>query len=64
MGAAEVGALLGVGRQRVTQLTTSRGFPKPYATLAMGKVWRAADVRAWHEARKTVMASSLRSSRA
>lgn len=47
MGAAEIGRLLGVSRQRVQQLVNSDGFPPPVAVLDMGKVWRADDIRAW-----------------
>lgn len=47
MGAAEIGRLLGVSRQRVQQIVKTPGFPEPAAVLDMGKVWRAADVRAW-----------------
>jgi predicted DNA-binding transcriptional regulator AlpA len=46
-GAAEIGEMLGVGRQRVQQLVTRPDFPKPIDTLAMGKVWRTEDVRRW-----------------
>lgn len=47
MGAAEIGELFGVSRQRVQQLIAKPDFPKPDADLAMGKVWKAEDVRAW-----------------
>ena len=47
MGAAEIGRLLGVSRQRVQQLVKTRGFPPPAAVLDMGKVWRAEDIRTW-----------------
>lgn len=47
MGAAEIGQLLGVGRQRVQQLVRTDGFPEPAAVLGMGKVWHADDVRQW-----------------
>ena len=47
MGAAEIAALLDVSRQRVQQLISHRDFPEPYDTLAMGKVWRKADVLTW-----------------
>ncbi len=47
MGAAEIGRLLGVSRQRVQQLVKTDGFPAPVAVLDMGKVWLASDVRAW-----------------
>jgi predicted DNA-binding transcriptional regulator AlpA len=47
MGAAEIGELFGVSRQRVQQLIAKPDFPKPDADLAMGKVWKSEDVRAW-----------------
>lgn len=47
MGAAEIARLLGVSRQRVQQLVRSPGFPEPVATLDMGKVWAATDIRQW-----------------
>lgn len=46
-GVAEVAALAGVSRQRADQLTKHPKFPKPVDTLAMGPVWREADVRAF-----------------
>jgi predicted DNA-binding transcriptional regulator AlpA len=51
MGPAEIARLLGVSRQRVTQLVERPDFPKPTVSLAMGKVWLSADVRAWAKAR-------------
>lgn len=51
MAAAEIAAMLGVSRQRVQQLVATPGFPPPAATLSMGKVWHAEDVRAWAERR-------------
>lgn len=39
--------MLGVSRQRVTQIVAAPDFPEPLATLAMGKVWDAEQVRAW-----------------
>lgn len=47
MGAHEIAALLSVSRQRVQQLVTGKTFPAPLDTLAMGKVWAAADVERW-----------------
>jgi predicted DNA-binding transcriptional regulator AlpA len=37
----------GISRQRAHQITTTETFPKPVATLMLGKVWRADDVEAW-----------------
>jgi prophage regulatory protein len=47
VGAAEIGQMLGVGRQRVQQIINRRDFPKPYDELAMGKVWKRPAVEAW-----------------
>ncbi|MFE9690074.1 hypothetical protein [Micromonospora sp. NPDC005806] len=48
VGAAEIRLMLGgVSRQRVNVITNSKGFPDPYTTLIMGKVWVRADVEAW-----------------
>ena len=44
LGAAELGALLGVSRQRVGQLTAKAWFPAPAIRLAMGAVWKMADI--------------------
>jgi predicted DNA-binding transcriptional regulator AlpA len=51
MGAAEIGRLLGVSRQRVQQLVKTPGFPPPVAHLDMGKVWLSQDIAEW--ARRT-----------
>jgi prophage regulatory protein len=51
VGGAEIGRMLGVSRQRVTQLTGLPTFPAPVVVLAMGKVWRTSEVIAWAEAR-------------
>jgi predicted DNA-binding transcriptional regulator AlpA len=46
-GAHEVRVRLGgISRQRV-YLLTGRGFPKPVADLAQGKIWLADDIEAW-----------------
>jgi hypothetical protein len=47
MGAAEIGRLLGVGRQRVQQLVNAPGFAEPCHVLAMGKIWCTDAVIAW-----------------
>jgi prophage regulatory protein len=47
VGSQEIGVMLKVGRQRVQQLISRADFPEPEVTLAMGKVWRTADVEAW-----------------
>lgn len=47
LGNAELGQLLGVSRQRVSQLVSSPTFPAPYATLAMGSIWTLEAVTDW-----------------
>lgn len=50
MGTTEIAAMLGISRQRVHKLTAdaeTTKFPEPLATLSMGKVWDAADIRKW-----------------
>jgi predicted DNA-binding transcriptional regulator AlpA len=47
MGAAEAARELGVTRQRVNQLAQTEAFPKPVAVLDAGRIWLAADIRAW-----------------
>lgn len=51
LGTSEIAELLGISRQMVHRLTRRDDFPAPTAELAIGKVWRRADVEAW--ARKT-----------
>lgn len=53
---AEIARMLGVSRQRVHQMLAAGDFPEPIAELAVGRVWRRADVEAW--ARKTGRRSS------
>ncbi|MHA3700715.1 helix-turn-helix transcriptional regulator [Jatrophihabitans sp. YIM 134969] len=50
VAAAEIAAMLGVSRQRVTQLTAKPDFPAPLTTLSVGKIWSYDDVRSWAEA--------------
>lgn len=52
IGPKEVAELLGVSRQRVTQLARQPGFPKPVAVLKAGKIWDADEIRAWAEKRR------------
>ena len=51
VGAAEIGRMLGVSRQRVQQLVSGGGFPEPEAVLEMGKVWKRSDVEEWARSR-------------
>ena len=51
VGAAEIARMLGgLSRQRVQQLISRPGFPKPEVALDMGKVWKRADIVAWAKA--------------
>lgn len=46
--AQEIGTFLGVSRQRVSQLAARHhDWPAPVAELAVGRIWRADDIRAW-----------------
>ena len=47
IGPHEIAVMLGVTRQRVMQLRAREDFPKPWATLATGHIWRAEDIAAW-----------------
>jgi prophage regulatory protein len=48
VGAAEISRMLGgLSRQRVSQLTSEADFPEQLEDLAMGRIWRYADVKAW-----------------
>ena len=46
----EIADLLGVSQQRVHQLLERSDFPPPIAELAIGQVWRRADVERWARA--------------
>lgn len=47
MGSAEIARYLGISRQRVQQISHKAAFPEPCEILAMGKVWKRADVETW-----------------
>lgn len=44
LGAAELAKLLGVSRQRVTQLTAKAWFAPPVTRLSMGALWELVDI--------------------
>ena len=46
---AEMCEMLGLTRKRVAVLANAPGFPPPFATLSVGRIWRYDDVRAWAE---------------
>ena len=45
--AHEIGRMLGVSRQRVTQLAATSDFPAPVAVLSVGRIWLREDIEAW-----------------
>ncbi len=45
VGVAEIASILGVSRQRVSELRGRRGFPNPVADLASGPVWRLSSLQ-------------------
>lgn len=47
VGAQEIGAMFGVSRQRIYQITRRPDFPKPVAVLGLGSVWHTEDVERW-----------------
>jgi prophage regulatory protein len=47
VGTSEVKKMIGVGRQRVYQLTCRSDFPTPAASLDGGKVWFRSEVQEW-----------------
>ncbi|GAA1624676.1 hypothetical protein GCM10009828_060940 [Actinoplanes couchii] len=47
VGTSEIKKMLGVGRQRVYQLTCRHNFPSPAASLDCGKVWFKSEVQEW-----------------
>jgi prophage regulatory protein len=47
VAAAEIALMLGLSRQRVTQLTGKADFPRELTTLTVGKIWRYADIKEW-----------------
>lgn len=49
VGAGEIAQMLGVSRQRVNQLADSPGFPKPWRTLAQGRIWDLRAIERWAE---------------
>ncbi|WP_326559483.1 DNA-binding protein [Micromonospora sp. NBC_01796] len=58
MALAEVADFLGVSRQRAAILVDRADFPAPIATLTVGRIWSAADVRTYTEKRNRRMDGS------
>lgn len=46
-GLTEIAEMLGVTRQRASQLAASKEFPKPLDRIAAGPVWRRDTVERW-----------------
>ena len=46
-GTTEIAAMLGVSKQRASQIIQQPNFPKPVDVLARGGVWRRSDVERW-----------------
>ena len=62
VGSQELTRLLGVKRARVYQLSNTPDFPRPVAVLAMGSIWRLADITTWAEqSGRTLNLSALES---
>jgi len=51
--AKEAAQILGVSRQRLTQLTAQPEFPAPYDRLSVGAIWLADDLRVYAATRRT-----------
>lgn len=49
VGQNEVIQMLGISRRRVTTLARSEDFPKPIATLSIGRIWSYDDIKEWAE---------------
>ncbi len=45
--ASDIARRLDLSRQRINQLQSQPGFPKPIGRLALSNVWRWATVEAW-----------------
>jgi prophage regulatory protein len=50
VAAHEIAQMLGVSRQRVSQLAISEGFPEPAAILTVGRIWLREDIEDWAKA--------------
>lgn len=57
VGAAELAQQLAVSRQRVQQIVGKATFPRPAATLTMGRIWYEDECQEWDRARKHGRAS-------
>lgn len=50
VAAHEIGAMLNLSRQRVSQLAVDPGFPRPVAVLSVGRIWLREDIEKWARA--------------
>lgn len=50
VGSGEIATMLGLSRQRVTQLTREPDWPEPVVVLGLGAVWHTADIVKWAKA--------------
>jgi len=51
-GVAEAAAIMGWDKRRVVTYLDRGAFPKPFASLASGRVWRRGDVEAYAKKRR------------
>lgn len=54
VGCAEVAEILGVSKQRVSQLSRRPDFPSPFGAIRAAKFWRKADIEAYGLGRRRV----------
>jgi hypothetical protein len=59
-GVAEAAATLGWDKRRVITYANRGSFPKPFATLASGRVWRREDVESYASAWRARRATAAR----
>lgn len=48
-GISEIAEMLGISKQRASQISVNEDFPKPLDRLASGPVWRRSAVEKWAE---------------
>lgn len=49
-GVTDIGAMLGVTKQRAAQLVERDGFPEPLDRIASGRVWDRETIEKWAKA--------------
>lgn len=55
VAAAEIAVMLGLSRQRVSQIAVMDGFPAPVAVLSVGRIWLREDIVEWARAEGRTM---------